>query len=72
MNDSAETAAFLHAARTWETDQVVRAQKSERRAWLFAGGGLATALVAVIAVALLTPLKTDLTFDAVASSVWGK
>lgn len=58
MNDSAETAAFLDAAKAWETDQVMRAQKSERRAWLFAGGGLATALVAVTAVALLTPLKT--------------
>ena len=58
MNDSAEAAAFLHAAKAWETDQVVRAQKSERRAWLFAGGGLATALVAVTAVAVLTPLKS--------------
>lgn len=58
MKDSAETIAFLDAAKAWETDQVTRAQRSERRAWWVAGLGLAIALVAVTAVALLTPLKT--------------
>ncbi len=58
MNDTVATRAFLDAAKAWETDEVVRAQRSERRAWLFAGFGMATALAAVTAVALLTPLKT--------------
>ena len=58
MNESAETLAFLDAAKAWETDQVMRAQRSERRAWRFAGLGLVIALIAVTAVALLTPLKT--------------
>ncbi|MES2404030.1 MAG: type IV secretion system protein [Pseudomonadota bacterium] len=58
MNDCPETVAFLDAAKVWETDQVVRAHRSERRAWIFAGAGLAIALTAVVAVALLTPLKT--------------
>ena len=58
MNDSAETLAFLDAAKAWETDQIVRVQRSERRAWIFASLGMATALAAVIALALLTPLKT--------------
>ncbi|HJU08336.1 MAG TPA: type IV secretion system protein [Rhodanobacteraceae bacterium] len=50
--------AFLDAAKAWETDQIVRVQRSERRAWIFASLGMATALAAVIALALLTPLKT--------------
>ena len=58
MNDSAESIAFLDAAKAWETDQVMRAQRSERRAWWVAGLCLAIALIAVTAVALLTPLKT--------------
>jgi type IV secretion system protein VirB8 len=58
MNDSAETLAFLDAAKAWETDQIVRVKRSERRAWIFASVGMATALAAVIALALLTPLKT--------------
>lgn len=58
MKEAAETIAFLECAKAWETDQVMRAHRSERRAWIFAGVGLAIALVAVLAVALLTPLKT--------------
>lgn len=58
MKDSTEALAFLDAAKAWETDQVMRAQRSERRAWRFAGLGLVIALISVAAVALLTPLKT--------------
>jgi type IV secretion system protein VirB8 len=50
--------AFLEASRAWETTEIARARKSERRAWLFAGSGIAIALAGCIAVALLTPLKT--------------
>lgn len=58
MNDSIATRAFLDAAKAWETDEIARSRKSERRAWTVAGCGLLTALIAVSAVALLTPLKT--------------
>ena len=37
MKDSQETLAFLDAAKAWETDQVMRAQRSERRAWWVRG-----------------------------------
>lgn len=50
--------AFLEASRAWETSEITRARKSERRAWLFAGLGIAIGLTACIAVALLTPLKS--------------
>jgi type IV secretion system protein VirB8 len=50
--------AFLDASRAWETDEIARAHRSERRAWLFAMIAVATALSACVAVALLTPLKT--------------
>ncbi|BDU18566.1 VirB8/TrbF family protein [Dyella sp. GSA-30] len=55
---SPEITAFLEASRAWETTEVSRARKSERRAWLFAGLGIAIGLSACLAVAFLTPLKT--------------
>jgi type IV secretion system protein VirB8 len=50
--------AFAEASKYWETDEITRARKSEQRAWMVAATGMATGLVACIAVALLTPLKT--------------
>jgi type IV secretion system protein VirB8 len=50
--------AFLDASKAWETDEMARARRSERRAWLFAMLGVVTAAAACVAVALLTPLKT--------------
>ena len=50
--------AWLDAGRDWETDQVVEAKRSERRAWWFAALGGITAMAACVAVALLTPLKS--------------
>lgn len=52
------TTAFLEASRAWETSEIVRARKSERRAWLFASLGLGIGLIGCVAVALLTPLKS--------------
>jgi type IV secretion system protein VirB8 len=57
MTDVA-TKAFLEASRAWETTEIVRARKSEKRAWIFAGLGTMIGLAACVAVALLTPLKT--------------
>ena len=49
---------YFRAASAWETNEVVRARQSERRAWgiAFVAGGLAA--LAIGAVVLLTPLKT--------------
>lgn len=50
--------AFADAAKAWETDEITRVRRSERRAWIFAAFGIGTALVACVAVAALTPLKS--------------
>ncbi len=49
---------YLAAAKAWETDEITRTKRSERRAWIVAGVAVVIALLAVAAVALLTPLKT--------------
>lgn len=48
---------YLHEAKSWETDRLLDAEKSKKRAWVLAilSGGIAFA--AVIALAGLTPLK---------------
>ena len=45
-------------ARSWETDRVARALSSARRAWTVAAFAGLLALVAILAVFFLTPLKT--------------
>lgn len=49
---------YLREAKSWETDRLIAAEKSKKIAWsiAMAAGGLA--LVSIIAVAGLTPLKT--------------
>lgn len=49
---------YLAAAKSWETDQISRVKRSERRAWRVAVGACVVAVLAVVAVVLLTPLKT--------------
>lgn len=58
MKDKDITSAFLAASKDWESNEIARAKRSERRAWIFAGLGLGTAMLACIAVAGLTPLKS--------------
>lgn len=48
---------YLAEGRSWETNRVLTAEKSQRYAWRVAGGFGTIALVAVIAVAGMTPLK---------------
>lgn len=50
--------AFAEASAFWEASEVARARRSEKRAWIFAALGLGSGMVACIAVALLTPLKS--------------
>ena len=51
-------AHYLEAGKGWETDEIAGAKRSERRAWRVAIGAGALAGLAVLAVAMLTPLKT--------------
>jgi len=57
VGPSAEVAEYLDAARGWDRDRVAAEQRSARRAWWVAGVAVVMALVAVGAVAALTPLK---------------
>ena len=50
--------AYLDAARDWETDEIVRARKSESRAWMVAIVGVVVGVLGVVAVTLMLPLKT--------------
>jgi type IV secretion system protein VirB8 len=49
---------YLESARTWEYDRMRSAIQSRRLAWGVASAACALAVVAVGAVAMLTPLKT--------------
>jgi len=49
---------YLAEASGWETDKVQSLMKSEKRAWWIAGTSGVIALSAVLAVSMLTPLKT--------------
>lgn len=50
--------AYLAEARSWETSRVDALDRSARRAWWLAGFFGVLALAAVLAVSMLTPLKT--------------
>ena len=49
---------YLKEARSWETDRVQELLKSRKTAWTVASGAALVSLVAVFAVAALSPLKT--------------
>lgn len=51
-------AHYLEAAKSWETDEISKIKRSEQVAWRVAIGSGAVAALAVLSVALLTPLKT--------------
>lgn len=50
-----EFAQYLQEARSWETDQVLAAERSRRIAWRVATGACALALVAVLTVGAILP-----------------
>lgn len=50
--------AYLAETRSYETDITELTKKSEQRAWWVAGGAVIIALAAVIALAMLVPLKS--------------
>ncbi len=49
---------YLAAAKDWESDSVLRARRSERRAWWVAIAGALVGLAGVVAAASMAPLKT--------------
>jgi len=48
---------YLLQARTWETDKVKEVQKSKKTAWIIASISSGLAILSVLAVASLVPLK---------------
>lgn len=50
---------YLDDALTWEADRVQRAERSARVAWWIAGSASVLAALGLIAVVMLTPLKTS-------------
>lgn len=60
MKKKSETNAqhYLDAAKAWETDEISKVKKSERRAWIVAGVAGVLSVLSIVAVVLLTPLKT--------------
>jgi type IV secretion system protein VirB8 len=57
MNREPSLDRYLLEARSWEMDRARRAERSSKIAWTVAGGASLIALLAVSAVAGLTPLK---------------
>lgn len=53
-----ERTKYYAEAQSWSADVVASLRRSKKRAWALAAVTTATSLVAVTAVALLTPLKT--------------
>lgn len=53
-----EYAQYLSEARSWETNKVMALEKSRKTAWIIAISAGALSFISVIALMLLTPLKT--------------
>jgi len=60
MNDQSREAldAYYKDAASWNRDRLDALAKSQRTAWLVAGGAAAVAVLLALALLLLTPLKT--------------
>lgn len=64
-------ANYLTEAKSWETDKVQSLEKSKRLAWIIAASSGALAFLAVIALVLLTPLKTAVPYVIRVNNVTG-
>lgn len=58
MRTDSEVAAYFEAARGWDLDRAQAVARSAKRAWLVAGVAILLAVLALVAVAGLTPFKT--------------
>jgi len=55
-------AAFYRQGRDWELDRQLRLERSERRAWRVATATTCMAILATIALVMLTPLKQSVPY----------
>ena len=53
-----DVAQYLRETKSWETDRILEANRSKRLAWRVATAAFVVAIIATVAVAGLTPLKT--------------
>jgi type IV secretion system protein VirB8 len=58
MSSEPEVAAYFAAARGWDFDRSQAAERSAKRAWRVAAAATLVAVLAMVAVAGLTPMKT--------------
>ena len=58
MRAEPEVAAYFEAARGWDLNRAQTAERSARRAWLIAAVATLLTVLALVAVAGLTPMKT--------------
>ena len=58
MSASKELAAYFDEAASWDADRAAIAARTQRVAWIVAIAGWVCAVVALVAVASLSPLKT--------------
>lgn len=58
MTDKDDFRAYLAEARSWETDRAKQMARSRKTAWRIAAASSAIAFMSVVAVAMLTPLKS--------------
>ena len=75
MRTEAEVAEYFEAARGWDLDRAQAAERSAKRAWLIAGVATLLTVLALVAVAGLTPMKTVEPFvirvdNSTGSSTW--
>jgi type IV secretion system protein VirB8 len=56
--EDASVLAYLREASSWDADSVIAARLQARRAWAVTAVAVAIALLALVALAMLTPLKS--------------
>ena len=58
MRAEPEVAEYFEAARSWDLDRARAAERSAKRAWFIAAVATLVTVLALVAVAGLTPMKT--------------
>ena len=58
MRAEPEVAEYLEAARSWDLDRARAAERGAKRAWFIAAVAMLVTVLALVAVAGLTPMKT--------------
>jgi type IV secretion system protein VirB8 len=58
VSANSSTEEYLEAGRSWDSDRAQSARRSARRAWQVAAIAVALSAAAILALAVLTPLRT--------------